>query len=209
MKLDNLLIELLVEELPPKALKKIGEAFKEVITHSLKDQGLLIDKSRSTGFATPRRLGVLITDVLSRAPDKQILQKIMPVSVALNDQGQATPALTKKLQSLGLAGLEIGEMRREMDGKSETLFCDRLQPGIELEAGLQVSLNLMLSKLPIPKVMSYQLDKGCEMPGWSTGQVFCRSKFWDWTPVNLQRDTDLRASIPSSQLIMQTITNGS
>ena len=168
MKLDNLLIELLVEELPPKALKKIGEAFKEVITQSLKDQGLLSDRSRSTGFATPRRLGVLINDVLSSAPDKQIRQKIMPVSVALNDRGQATPALIKKLQSLGLADLEISEMQREMDGKSETLFCNRLQPGVDLTVGLQLSLNQMLSKLPIPKVMSYQLDKGCEMPGWST-----------------------------------------
>ncbi len=168
MKPENLLIELLVEELPPKALKKIGAAFVEAIFSGLAEQGLLSEKSQSTGYATPRRLGVLINGVLGKAPDKQMKLKIMPVSVALDAHGQATNALLKKLQSLGLGDVQVSELQREMDGKSETLFCDKVQPGVDLAFGLQISLNGMLGKLPIPKVMSYQLDKGCEMPGWST-----------------------------------------
>jgi len=168
MKSENLLIELLVEELPPKALKKIGTAFVDAIYSGLGEHGLLTEKSESTGYATPRRLGVLIKGVLAKAPDKQIKLKIMPVSVALDAQGRATQALLKKLQSLGLESIQLSELKREMDGKSETLFCDKVQPGADIAVGLQLSLNGMLGKLPIPKVMSYQLDRGCEMPGWST-----------------------------------------
>jgi glycyl-tRNA synthetase beta chain len=168
MKTENLLIELLVEELPPKALKKLGVVFAQSIEKHLKEQGLLQLKSQAKGFATPRRLGVLITDVLEQAPEQQIKQKIMPVSVGLDAEGEATQALQKKLLAMGLGDLKVSSLTREMDGKAEALYYDRMQAGVSLERGLQHALNSVLGELPIPKMMSYQLQTGCEMPGWST-----------------------------------------
>jgi glycyl-tRNA synthetase beta chain len=97
----NLLIELFVEELPPKALNKLGEAFSSVLFESLKTQGLSADNSSVTAFATPRRLAAHISHIATKAADKQISQKLMPANVGLDAGGKATPALLKKLQSLG------------------------------------------------------------------------------------------------------------
>lgn len=168
MKSEKLLIELLVEELPPKALKKIGSAFAESLERGLKEHGLLSDNTEARSFATPRRLGVLFSNVLANAPERQIKQKIMPVSVGLDGQGKPSPALLKKLQSMGLADLDISRLTREMDGKAEAFYYDHVQPGSSLQEGLQKALDEMLGDLPIPKLMSYQLQSGCEKPGWST-----------------------------------------
>src|SRR4051794_6122286 len=97
----NLLVELFVEELPPKALKKLGEAFADVLLQQLKAQGLAGADSKLSSFASPRRLAAHVTGVASQAVDKAVSQKLMPVSVGLDASGQPTPALIKKLQSLG------------------------------------------------------------------------------------------------------------
>ena len=97
----NLLVELFVEELPPKALKKLGEAFASQLLASLKSQGLTSDAAVATPFASPRRLAAHITQVAAQAADRVVQQKLMPVAVALDASGQATPALLKKLAALG------------------------------------------------------------------------------------------------------------
>ncbi len=168
MKSENLLIELLVEELPPKALKKLGLKFAESIESVLREQGLLVQESKGQHFATPRRLGVLLSNVLEQAPERQIKQKIMPVAVGVDENGNPTPALTKKLQAMGLANINISNLKREVDGKAEALFYDRIEAGLTLQLGLQNALNTMLGELPIPKKMSYQLQAECELPGWTT-----------------------------------------
>jgi glycyl-tRNA synthetase beta chain len=158
----NLLVELFVEELPPKALKKLGEAFGETLAVSLVQQGL-VDRnelSRITTYASPRRLAVLVPKVLAKAADKAVQQKLMPVSVALTPDGQATPALLKKLAALGADASVVPQLKRAVDGKAETLFLDITQPGVTLADGLQKALDEALAKLPIPKVMSYQLADG-------------------------------------------------
>ena len=141
MKSENLLIELLVEELPPKALKKIGEVFSRSIESSLKEQGLLSQSSEIKSYATPRRLGVLISNVLEQAQARQVKQKIMPVSVALDANGGPTPALLKKLQSMGLSDLQPSNLLREQDGKSEVFYYERMQEGLGLQQGLQIALD--------------------------------------------------------------------
>ena len=157
---DNLLVELFVEELPPKALKKLGEAFATLLSDALKAQGLAAADAAITGFATPRRLAVHVTGVADRAPDRHVAQKLMPVAVALDGSGQATPALQKKLAALGAAGTPVAQLRRQADGKAETLFLDSRVPGASLAEGLQKALEETLSRLPIPKLMSYQLADG-------------------------------------------------
>ncbi|MBC7618139.1 MAG: glycine--tRNA ligase subunit beta [Candidatus Saccharibacteria bacterium] len=156
----NLLVELFVEELPPKALKKLGEAFSSVLAESLKSQGLAATDAVVTSFATPRRLAVHITAVAAKAADKSVSQKLMPVAVGLDASGNATPALLKKLQALGADASAVASLKRVVDGKAEALFLDSISKGISIHLGLAAALADALDRLPIPKLMSYQLDDG-------------------------------------------------
>ncbi|APW45659.1 glycine--tRNA ligase subunit beta [Rhodoferax antarcticus] len=168
----NLLVELFVEELPPKALKKLGEAFAGQLADQLRALGLASAESVVTPFASPRRLAAHITHVAAKAADKAVQQKLMPVNVGLSADGLATPALLKKLQALGADVSDpvfaVAALRKAADGKAEALFYDSLVDGATLEVGLQQALDVALAKLPIPKVMSYQLEADCELPGWSS-----------------------------------------
>ena len=170
MTTQNLLVELFVEELPPKALKKLGDAFASVLLDQLKAQGLAGADAVVTAFASPRRLAAHVTAVAERAADKAVSQKLMPVSVGLDANGQATPALLKRLAGLGADASAVAGLKRAPDGKAEALFYDSVVPGVELAVGLQKALDEALAKLPIPKVMTYQLETDCELPGWSSVQ---------------------------------------
>ncbi|MBK9393938.1 MAG: glycine--tRNA ligase subunit beta [Uliginosibacterium sp.] len=156
----NLLVELFVEELPPKALKRLGEAFASVLADSLKAQGLAAADAAVTSFASPRRLAVNVANVADKAADKPISQKLMPVAVGLDADGKATPALLKKLAALGADESAVAGLKRVGEGKAETLMLDSLQSGVSLAVGLQKALEESLAKLPIPKVMGYQLQDG-------------------------------------------------
>jgi glycyl-tRNA synthetase beta chain len=160
MATQNLLVELFVEELPPKALRKLGDAFAGVLFEQLKTQGLVTAESKLTSFASPRRLAAHITAVASHGADKAVSQKLMPVSVGLDASGNATPALIKKLQALGTDALAVPGLKRAMDGKAEALFYDSNVKGATLAEGLQKALDDSIAKLPIPKVMTYQLADG-------------------------------------------------
>ena len=172
MTTQNLLVELFVEELPPKALNKLGAAFSGVLAEQLKAQGLAAADAVVTAFASPRRLAAHVSGVLAQAADKAVQQKLMPVAVGLDAAGNATPALLKKLQALGAdvsdPAAAVAALKRQPDGKAEALFYDSLVKGASLQAGLQKALDEALAKLPIPKVMQYQLETDCELPGWSS-----------------------------------------
>ena len=166
--MKNLLVELFVEELPPKALKKLGEAFASVLADSLKAQGLAGVDSVVTNFASPRRLAAHVTAVATQAADKAVSQKLMPVAVGLDASGNATPALLKRLAALGADTSAVSGLKRAQDGKAEALFYDSTVKGATLAEGLQKALLEAIAKLPIPKVMTYQLESDCELPGWSS-----------------------------------------
>ena len=172
MTTQNLLVELFVEELPPKALKKLGDAFAGVLAEQLRAMGLSAAGSQVTAYASPRRLAAHITQVALKAEDKAVQQKLMPVSVGLAADGQATPALLKKLQALGAdvsdPAAAVAALKRAPDGKAEALFYDSLVSGATLDVGLQKALDEAIAQLPIPKVMQYQLETDCELPGWSS-----------------------------------------
>ena len=172
MTTQNLLVELFVEELPPKALKKLGEAFATQLAEQLRAMGLADANSVVTAYASPRRLGAHISHVWIKAVDKAVQQKLMPVSVGLDGEGKPTPALLKKLQALG-ADLSdplatVAALKRQPDGKAQALFYDSLVTGSTLDTGLQKALEETLARLPIPKVMSYQLESDCALPGWTS-----------------------------------------
>ncbi|MCU0866535.1 MAG: glycine--tRNA ligase subunit beta [Planctomycetes bacterium] len=160
MSTKSLLVELSVEELPPKSLKKLGDAFGAVLHESLKAQGLCAGTSVATTFASPRRLAVHLTQVAARAADKAVQVKLVPVSVGLDATGQPTPVLLKKLAAVGADASAVPGLKRAVDGKAETLFLDKIEPGTTLATGLQKALDDSLAKLPTPKVMTYQLADG-------------------------------------------------
>ena len=181
----NLLVELFVEELPPKALKKLGEAFAQLLADSLKAQGLAGQNAAVTDFASPRRLAVHVAEVLAEAADKVITQKLMPVSVGLDASGNATPALIKRLNGFGLDESAVAQLSKQADGKNEALFLDVTQKGVALKEGLQIALNEAITKLPIPKVMTYQLADG-------------------WTSVNFVRPVHGLVALHGSDVIAIT-----
>jgi len=165
MSTKNLLVELLVEELPPKALKKLGESFAEGLTASLRAQGLVAADATVTAYASPRRLGVHVTGVAAQSADKSVSQKLMPTAVGLDAAGQATPALLKKLASMGEDASMVSNLRRENDGKADMLILDKIEKGMSLTLCLAKALWETLDNLPIAKRMTYQLADG-----WSSVQ---------------------------------------
>ncbi|HPU20251.1 MAG TPA: glycine--tRNA ligase subunit beta [Alicycliphilus sp.] len=157
---SNLLVELFVEELPPKALQKLGDAFAGVLREQLATQGLCAADAPLTAYASPRRLAAHIGNVLDQAPDKAVSQKLMPVAVGLGSDGLPTPALLKKLAALGADASAVAGLKRVHDGKAELLFYDSQARGATLAQGLQKALDEAIARLPIPKVMRYQLQDG-------------------------------------------------
>ena len=138
---QTLLVELFTEELPPKALAKLGEAFAAGIVNGLKSRDFLEADSVATSFASPRRLAAHVTQVATQAADKAIQQKLMPVAVGLDANGNASPALLKKLQALGAdvsnPAAVVASLKRAPDGKAEALFYDSVAKGASLLQGLQ------------------------------------------------------------------------
>jgi glycyl-tRNA synthetase beta chain len=157
---QTLLVELQTEELPPKALVKLGAAFAAGIENGLKARGFLEDGSVATAYASPRRLAVSITDVRATSPDKTMREKVLPVAVALDKDGNPTAPLAKKLAALGFPDLAVADLERAQDGKAESFFYTYTAPGSALAGALQQVLQDTVAKLPIPKVMSYQRPDG-------------------------------------------------
>jgi glycyl-tRNA synthetase beta chain len=157
---QTLLVELQTEELPPKALVKLGAAFAAGIANGLKARDFLEADSVVTPYASPRRLAVSITKVRATSPDKTIREKVLPVTVALDKDGNPTAPLAKKLAALGFPDLKVADLERAQDGKAESFFYTYSAPGSALAAGLQPVLEETVAKLPIPKVMSYQRPDG-------------------------------------------------
>lgn len=155
-----LLVELFTEELPPKALERLGAAFATGIHAALVKNGLVDADTTAEPFATPRRLAVLIEAVRAQAPDQDYAERLMPVKVGLTAEGAATPALQKKLAAKGWETLDVATLARESDGKQDYLVARGTAPGASLAASLQDAVLASIAALPIPKVMRYQLADG-------------------------------------------------
>ncbi|HEY9192143.1 MAG TPA: glycine--tRNA ligase subunit beta [Methyloversatilis sp.] len=151
----TLLVELLTEELPPKALSRLGEVFADAVFKALVERKLVAADARMDRFASPRRLALTVQGVAASAPDAVVDEKLMPVAVALDASGAATPALLKKLQAKGIPAEALPQFTRRMDGKSETLFYAMTVPGAQLDEVLAGIVLDALKKLPIPKLMRW------------------------------------------------------
>ncbi len=151
----TLLVELLTEELPPKALPRLGETFAGKIVAGLKARGLVAADASFRSFASPRRLAVTVAQVAAEAASKEVTEKLMPVSVALDAEGRPTPALLKKMEAKGIAVDAVASFERRMDGKAEALFHTAVVPGAKLADVLATVVTEAVKALPIPKVMRW------------------------------------------------------
>ena len=161
----TLLVELLTEELPPKALARLSDAFAQGLVERLAARDLIAGEPSFQRFATPRRLAVLVKNVRAVAPERQVREKVLPVSVALDASGQPTAPLAKKLAALGFPDVPLADLERASDGKAEAFFLRYAAPGATLADGLQAALDeaLALGRLPIPKIMTYQRPDGASV----------------------------------------------
>lgn len=156
--MTNLLVELQTEELPPKALDTLSKAFGNEIAKSLAARHLTEAGSVATRYGTPRRLAVHITNVLDHSADEPFSKKLMPKAIGLDAEGKPAAPLLKKLQALGLGA--DAKLVTKTEGGKDFLYVEDTKPGIPLAEGLQAAIEDSAKKLPIPRVMSYQLPDG-------------------------------------------------
>jgi glycyl-tRNA synthetase beta chain len=149
---DTVLIELRTEELPPKSLRQLSEAFADAVFSALKAQEFTADDSVCTPYATPRRLALSITGVAARQPDRVLERKGPAVSSALDAAGQPTKALAGFMRS---AGVSFEQLHQAADGKGEYFVARIEKKGEPLDAHLAEIVAQALKKLPIPKVMRW------------------------------------------------------
>lgn len=152
---DTLLIELLTEELPPKALARLGQAFAEKIILDLHARQLVDAAAGYSWFATPRRLAVQVMEVKDKGPNKPFTEKLMPVSVGLDADGKPTQALLKKMAAKGLTTAHLDKFERRLEGNSEFLYYSDVASGDNLATCLDLIVDEAIRTLPIPKMMRW------------------------------------------------------
>jgi len=155
MSQKTLLVELLTEELPPKALPRLGDTFGNVIMKGLADAGLCDGSGAIRCFASPRRLAVTVAEVRAEGEPRTVTEKLMPVAVGLDADGKPTAALQKKMAAKGIAVEAAAGFERRMDGKAEALFHTSTVPGVRLDDALAAIVGDAVKALPIPKVMRW------------------------------------------------------
>ena len=159
MSLDNLLIELVTEELPPTSLRDLSEKFGQLIAQGLLEKNI-IELSDIKVYATPRRLSVKVLNVAEKSKDEKKLIKLMPAKIGFNEANEPTQALVKKLQSLNERAEAIQKIIKKDEKNQEVLFIEKKISGESLEDVLSEIIDNSINKLPIKKMMSYQLEDG-------------------------------------------------
>ncbi len=153
---DSLLIELLTEELPPKSLLKLSQAFCKGIFEGLQEQGFVAADADYAGlvseFATPRRLGVLVKDVAHKQSERIIERKGPALASAYDQNEKPTPALIGFAKS---CGVEISALQKHSDKKGEYFVFRARQPGELLEKHLSAIVAGVIKKLPVAKLMRW------------------------------------------------------
>ena len=149
---QTLLIELLTEELPPKALERLSTSLADDVFAALREQGLAGEDSVCTPFATPRRLALSVTNVAAQQPDRKLERKGPAATAARDADGKISKALEGFMRS---AGVVYEELKLVNDGKADYYTASIQQKGKPLEAYLSDMVSQALKKLPIPKLMRW------------------------------------------------------
>jgi glycyl-tRNA synthetase beta chain len=147
---NDFLVELGTEELPPLALPELQRAFEAGVRSGLAEAALPHGELRS--FATPRRLAVLVRGLAAVQPAQAIKLKGPPVSAAFDKAGKPTMAASKFAEKCGV-GAEA--LTRITEGKGEFLYFEGTRPGLDTVALLPGIVQKSLDALPIPKRMRW------------------------------------------------------
>lgn len=148
---QTLLIELLTEELPPKALNNLGNSLAASIVEGLEKAQLIEGVAEYTAYASPRRLAVQIKNVKAVQADQEVVKKGPAVANAMKD-GAPTKALEGFARS---CGANIADLKIVHDGKQDVYAYEFTQQGKSLPELLEDILAQAVKKLPIPKVMRW------------------------------------------------------
>lgn len=148
---DTLLVEVLTEELPPKALFSISNIFGEVVAEELAKQDFRASADAVQIFATPRRFAVQLDNVLALQPDQNITRKGPSVKAGLKD-GEPTPALTGFAKSCGVS---VEQLKVINDGKQDVYAYESTAKGKSLAEVIEEIIHKAIKKLPIPKLMHW------------------------------------------------------
>jgi len=160
VKLDNLLIELLTEELPPKSQKQLGISFAKNIKEFLAKHHLANEISEDSIFSTPRRIGLYLKNVKDEADNQNVSIKLMPASVGFDGSEKPTEALLKKLHAIGLNEKDVSGIVKKNENNAEILYINKNEEGAKLKDIIAECISSSLARLPIKKMMSYQLSDG-------------------------------------------------
>jgi glycyl-tRNA synthetase beta chain len=147
---DDLLIEIGTEELPPKALRKLSDAFTQGVVDGLKKAGFEIDGVES--FAAPRRLAMLIKSVAVMQPDRAVERKGPNLKAAYDADGNPTKAVMGFARS---CGVEVSDLQQQETDKGVWLVFSATEKGKVLSDLLADIVEQSLAKLPIPKRMRW------------------------------------------------------
>ncbi len=146
----DFLVEIGCEELPPKSLVALAEAFRDAVVAGLDVAGL--SRGAALAYFTPRRLTVLVSKVLDRQPEQRVERRGPPVSAAFDPAGKPTRAATAFAES---CGVKVGELTRINDAKGEFLFCRMTRAGAPAAKLLPGIVQSALDALPIARRMRW------------------------------------------------------
>ena len=146
----DFLVELGTEELPPKALKNLMASFADTIEANLKAAELSFTAIKP--FAAPRRLAVLVENLASETPSKELVVWGPPAAIAFDKEGQPTKAALAFAEKNGIAA---SELKAENDGKAEKLVARITAEGKKTVELLEAVVADALAKLPIAKRMKW------------------------------------------------------
>jgi len=149
---DSLLVEIRTEELPPKSLARLMQAFSHNLFEGLKERHFLSPEATSQHFATPRRLAVIVSDVLSKQDDRLVERKGPAVATALEANGQPTAALSGFAKS---CGVDVAKLERQAGDKGDYFVFRTKQKGESLKQHLPAIVEAALKKLPVNKTMRW------------------------------------------------------
>jgi len=150
MNRHDFLVEIGAEEMPPKSLAALGEAFRDGLVAGLESAGL--SHGAAKAFFTPRRLAVSVSKLLDRQPEQRIERRGPPVSAAFDSAGQPTRAATAFAESCGVG---LDELTRIKDAKGEFLFCRTTRAGESAARLLPGIVEAALGGLPIARRMRW------------------------------------------------------
>ncbi|NOU51375.1 glycine--tRNA ligase subunit beta [Pseudoalteromonas sp. JBTF-M23] len=151
---ENLLVEIGTEELPPKALRKLAEAFRDNMASEL--AALELGYQAIEWYASPRRLGLRVTALETQQQDKVVEKRGPATKAAFDAEGNATKAAQGWARG---CGIDVSEAQTLETDKGAWLIHRATVKGQQASELLADVINKALAKLPIPKPMRWGANK--------------------------------------------------